>query len=152
MIAEDEVAFDMPGQTVIGVPSGIVPKVHQLIAEHKKSQSEPEQQRHLTNMVRLLMGVTFRSVSGVSDLLHLMDGPLPPIAQYAPHPVTPGITETIGCLLVSSAAEDEPEIFAHGRRGWNIIRIIDQRHCFTAGDPLEPIADRSRWFRRSVAQ
>jgi hypothetical protein len=42
-VAEDEAAFDTPGQTVIGVPSGIVPKVRQLIAEHKKSQSKSEQ-------------------------------------------------------------------------------------------------------------
>ena len=41
-VAEDEAAFDMPGQTVIGVPSGIVPKVRELIAEHKKSQSKLE--------------------------------------------------------------------------------------------------------------
>ena len=41
-VAEDEAAFDTPGQTVIGVPSGIVPKVRELIAEHKKSQSKLE--------------------------------------------------------------------------------------------------------------
>ena len=42
-VAEDEASFETPGQTVIGVPSAIVPKVRQLIAEHEKLKNKPEQ-------------------------------------------------------------------------------------------------------------
>jgi len=42
-VAEDEAAFDTPGQTIIGVPTGIVPEVRELIAEHKKSQAKSGQ-------------------------------------------------------------------------------------------------------------
>jgi hypothetical protein len=35
-VAEDEAAFEMPGQTVIEVPSELVPAVRELIAKHNK--------------------------------------------------------------------------------------------------------------------
>lgn len=34
-VAEDEAALDAPGQTLIEVPSKIVPRVRQLIVEHE---------------------------------------------------------------------------------------------------------------------
>ena len=34
-VAEDEAALETPGQTLIEVPSRIVPRVRQLIAEHE---------------------------------------------------------------------------------------------------------------------
>ena len=34
-VAEDEAALNTPGQTLIEVPSKIVPRVRQLIAEHE---------------------------------------------------------------------------------------------------------------------
>jgi hypothetical protein len=34
-VAEDEATLDTPGQTLIEVPSKIVPRVRQLIAEHE---------------------------------------------------------------------------------------------------------------------
>ena len=35
-VAEDEAAFDTPGQTVMEVPSELVPTVRELIAKHSK--------------------------------------------------------------------------------------------------------------------
>jgi hypothetical protein len=35
-LAEDEAAFEMPGQTVMEVPSDLVPAVRELIAKHCK--------------------------------------------------------------------------------------------------------------------
>ena len=35
-VAEDEAAFETPGQTVMEVPSGLVPAVRELIAKHSK--------------------------------------------------------------------------------------------------------------------
>ena len=40
-VAEDEAAFEAPDQTVIEVPTGIIPKVRQLIAEHL-ARTKPE--------------------------------------------------------------------------------------------------------------
>ena len=40
-VAEDEATFEAPDQTVIEVPTGIVPKVRQLIAEYL-SRTKPE--------------------------------------------------------------------------------------------------------------
>lgn len=37
-IAEDEAAFETPGQTLIEVPSSIIPRVRQLIAEHEAQE------------------------------------------------------------------------------------------------------------------
>jgi hypothetical protein len=34
-VAEDEAAFDVPGQTVMEVPTELVPVVRELIAKHK---------------------------------------------------------------------------------------------------------------------
>jgi len=34
-VAEDEASFEAPGQTVIEVPSDIVPAIRELIAKHK---------------------------------------------------------------------------------------------------------------------
>jgi hypothetical protein len=34
-LAEDEAAFDAPGQTVMEVPTDLVPAVRELIAKHK---------------------------------------------------------------------------------------------------------------------
>lgn len=34
-VAEDEAAFDEPGQTVMEVPSELVPVIRELIAKHK---------------------------------------------------------------------------------------------------------------------
>jgi hypothetical protein len=35
-VAEDEAAFETPGQTVMEVPSELVPTVRELIAKHRK--------------------------------------------------------------------------------------------------------------------
>jgi hypothetical protein len=35
-LAEDEAAFETPGQTVMEVPSDLVPAVRELIAKHRK--------------------------------------------------------------------------------------------------------------------
>lgn len=35
-VAEDEAAYDVPGQTVIEVPTDLVPAIRELIAKHKK--------------------------------------------------------------------------------------------------------------------
>jgi len=35
-VAEDEAAFERSGQTVMGVPSELVPAVRELIAKHRK--------------------------------------------------------------------------------------------------------------------
>jgi hypothetical protein len=35
-VAEDETAFEAPGQTVMEVPNDLVPAVRELIAKHKK--------------------------------------------------------------------------------------------------------------------
>ncbi len=35
-VAEDEAAFETPGQTVMEVPSELVPTVRELIAKHSK--------------------------------------------------------------------------------------------------------------------
>lgn len=35
-VAEDEAAYDVPGQTVIEVPTDLVPAIRALIAKHKK--------------------------------------------------------------------------------------------------------------------
>ena len=37
-VAEDEAALETPGQTLIEVPSRIVPRVRQLIAEHETQE------------------------------------------------------------------------------------------------------------------
>ena len=37
-LAEDEAAFEAAGQTVMEVPTELVPKVRQLIAKHKTAQ------------------------------------------------------------------------------------------------------------------
>lgn len=37
-VAEDEAALETPGQTLIEVPSRIVPRVRQLIAEHEAQE------------------------------------------------------------------------------------------------------------------
>ena len=37
-VAEDEAARDAPGQTLIEVPSKIVPRIRQLIAEHEAQE------------------------------------------------------------------------------------------------------------------
>ena len=37
-VAEDEAALETPGQTLIEAPSGIVPRVRQLIAEHEAQE------------------------------------------------------------------------------------------------------------------
>lgn len=34
-VAEDEAAFETPGQTVMEIPTELVPKVRELIAKHK---------------------------------------------------------------------------------------------------------------------
>jgi len=35
-VAEDEAAFEQPGQTVMEVPSELVPAIRELIAKHRK--------------------------------------------------------------------------------------------------------------------
>jgi hypothetical protein len=35
-VAEDEAAFEQPGQTVMEVPSALVPAIRELIAKHQK--------------------------------------------------------------------------------------------------------------------
>jgi len=35
-LAEDEAAFEIPGQTIMEVPSDLVPAVRELIAKHNK--------------------------------------------------------------------------------------------------------------------
>lgn len=37
-LAEDEAAFEAAGQTVMEIPTELVPKVRQLIAKHKTAQ------------------------------------------------------------------------------------------------------------------
>ncbi len=34
-VAEDEAAYETSGQTIMGVPSELVPKIRELIAKHK---------------------------------------------------------------------------------------------------------------------
>lgn len=38
-VAEDEATLEVPGQTLIEVPSKIVPRVRQLIVEHEREKS-----------------------------------------------------------------------------------------------------------------
>jgi hypothetical protein len=35
-VVEDEAAFETPGQTLMGVPSDLVPAVRELIAKHRR--------------------------------------------------------------------------------------------------------------------
>ena len=35
-VAEDEAAFDAPGQVLVGVPRKLLPAVRELIAKHRK--------------------------------------------------------------------------------------------------------------------
>jgi hypothetical protein len=35
-VAEDEAAFEQPGQTIMKVPSELVPAIRELIAKHRK--------------------------------------------------------------------------------------------------------------------
>ncbi len=40
-VAEDEAAFEAADQTVMGIPTELVPKVRQLIAKHKAARERP---------------------------------------------------------------------------------------------------------------
>ena len=40
-VAEDEAAFEAADQTVMGIPTELVPQVRQLIAKHKAARERP---------------------------------------------------------------------------------------------------------------